>query len=199
MHTPLRITFHEVDPSPAVESRLRDEVEKLERFHPGLIGCHVPVTTPHRHHRHGFIYGVRIDLRVPGQEIAISREPELNHAHEDPFVAIRDAFAAARRKLEDHARRVRGDVKTHEPVEHGHVIRLVPEERYGFLETPDGLQVYFHEHALVRAELADLRLGDDVRFVIAEGEGEHGPQASTVTLLHHAPRRTTESDVERGG
>lgn len=188
MQTPPRITFHGTDPSPALEARVMEEVEKLQRFHDRITGCHVTITAPHRRHRQGVIWGVRIDITVPGEEVVVSREREANHAHEDPFVAIRDAFQAARRRLEDRTRRERGDVKNHEEPDHGRVIRIVPEDHYGFLETEDGLQVYFHENAIVGIELTELHLGDEVRFVLAEGEGEKGPQASTITLLR---RRTS--------
>lgn len=185
MQTPPRISFHGLDPSPAIEARTLDEIEKLHRFFDRITGCHVTITAPHRRHRQGLIYGVRIDITVPGEEIVVSREPEANHAHEDPYVAIRDAFQAARRKLEDRVRKVRGYVKAHEEKPHGRVIRVVPDEDYGFLETDDGLQVYFHAHAVVDKRLDELQLGDEVRFVLAEGEGLKGPQASTVVFLRH--------------
>ncbi len=103
MQTPLQISFHRLDPSPAIEARIREEVEKLQHFHGRMTGCHVTITAPHRRHRHGIIYGVRIDITVPHEEIVVSREPEANHAHEDPYVALRDASQAARRQLEKAA------------------------------------------------------------------------------------------------
>ncbi|AKF02943.1 HPF/RaiA family ribosome-associated protein [Sandaracinus amylolyticus] len=196
MQSPLRISFHELEPSPAIEDRIRREVDKLERFHPNVVGCHVTVSETHHHHHKGNIYGVRVEVAVPGEDVVISREPEVNHAHDDPYVSIRDAFDAARRKLEDHARRMRGDVKTHEEPSRGRVIRLVPEDQYGFLETDDALQVYFHEHAVARGRFGELQLGDEVRFVLAEGEGEKGPQASTVVLERH-PRGPREVSPAR--
>lgn len=189
MQTPARISFHGIDRSPAIEARVSGEIEKLERYHHRITGCHVTITAPHRRHRQGIIYGVRIDLTVPGEEIVISRETEANHAHEDPYVAIRDAFHAARRRLEDHVRRQRGEVKSHEEPNRGRVIRVLPDDGYGFLETEDGLQVYFHANAVTGVALDQLELGDEVRFVLAEGEGAKGPQASTVARVRrrHAP------------
>jgi len=47
-------------------------------------------------------------LTVPGAELVA------NHTqHEDVYVAIRDAFDAMSRQLEDYARKQRGEVKTH--------------------------------------------------------------------------------------
>lgn len=182
MHTPLRISFHGLDHSAALEDRVQREVEKLERFYDRITGCHITIEAPHRRHRQGTVYRVRIDMTVPGEEIVVTQQPEVNHAHEDPLVAIRDAFRAGRRRLEDHSRRMRGDVKSREQQAIGRVIQIVPGD-YGFLESSDGLQVYFHANAVVGGGLEDLRLGDQVRFVLAEGEGLKGPQASTVSAI----------------
>jgi ribosomal subunit interface protein len=101
MQIPLQITFRDIDPSPAIEKRLRQQVAKLEQFHPRISACRVVIEAHHRRHRKGKLYQVRIDLTVPGAEVVVSRDPEVDHAHEDLYVAIRDAFVAARRRLED--------------------------------------------------------------------------------------------------
>lgn len=113
MQVPLQVTFHGTDPSPAVEERVRERAQKLERLCAHIIGCRVVIESPHRHHHHGQIFHVRIDITIPQHEIVVSREPAHNHAHEDVYVAIRDAFDAAERRLEDHVRQQRGDVKNH--------------------------------------------------------------------------------------
>ena len=107
MQQPLRITFREMESSPAIEADIRTKAEALDRFADDIIGCHVVVEAPHRHHHRGRVYHVRIDIKVSGAEIVVSRDPADNHAHEDVYVAIRDAFDAARRQLEDHVRRRR--------------------------------------------------------------------------------------------
>lgn len=113
MQVPLQVTFHGTDPSPAVEERIRERANKLERLSSHIIGCRVVVEAPHRHHQHGQIFHVRIDITIPQHEIVVSREPAQNHAHADVYVAIRDAFDAAERRLEDYVRLQRGDVKNH--------------------------------------------------------------------------------------
>lgn len=113
MQIPLEIKFRNMDPSPAVEARIREKAAKLERFHDRIIGCTVVVEAPHRHHHKGKLYSVHIDISVPGKDLVVDRAKPLNHAHEDVYVALRDAFNAAVRQLEDHAQRRRGDVKTH--------------------------------------------------------------------------------------
>ena len=113
MPIPLQISFRNMDPSPAVEERIRKKAEKLERFHDRIIGCTVVVEAPHRHHHKGKLYSVRVDISVPGKDVVVDRAKPTDHAHEDVYVAIRDAFDAAVRRLEDQSRKMRGSVKTH--------------------------------------------------------------------------------------
>ncbi|HUU24039.1 MAG TPA: HPF/RaiA family ribosome-associated protein, partial [Methyloceanibacter sp.] len=74
---------------------------------------------PHRHHHKGKLYSVHIDISVPGKDLVVDRAKPLDHAHEDVYLAVRDAFNAAVRQLEDYTRRVRGEVKTHEAAPRG--------------------------------------------------------------------------------
>ncbi len=185
MQRPLKITFKDMAPSPTIEARIHEKAADLERFYDRIVGCHVTVEAPHRHHRKGKLYNVRVDVSLPGKDVLIGRTGPLDHAHEDVNVAIRDAFDAARRLVEDHVRRMRGDVKKHEAPTHGKIMRLL--EDYGFVETSDGLEVYFHRNSVVDGLFDELEAGDEVRLVIAEKEGIEGPQASTVTPIgkHH--------------
>jgi len=115
MQVPLRITFQDMATPPAVEERIRERMDALEKFFPRIVSCHVAVEADARRHRQGRMYHLRIVLTVPGHEIVVNRDPPEHHAHEDILVAVRDAFDAARRQLEDYVRRTRSDVKTHEP------------------------------------------------------------------------------------
>ena len=107
MRLPLQITFRNLTPSPGMETRIREKATKLETFYDGILGCRVVVDAPHRRLHQGKLFHVRIDLTVPDGEVVVTREPAEAHAHEDVYVAIRDAFDAARRQLEDYARRQR--------------------------------------------------------------------------------------------
>jgi len=113
MQTAAQVSFDDLPVDEAVRDAALEHVAELERFSHRITGCHVVVAQPHRHHREGRLYSVRIDLVVPGGEIVVNRDQHLDHAHEDVFVALRDAFAAARRRLEDHVRRMRGEEKRH--------------------------------------------------------------------------------------
>ncbi len=110
MELPIQITFRGMDPSAALETAIRERAEKLDRFHPHVMSCRAVVEEAARHKNQGKLFVVRLDIKVAGAEIAVNRE----HS-EDAFVAMRDAFDAARRQLEDQARRQRGDVKARPP------------------------------------------------------------------------------------
>lgn len=110
---PLRIAFHGTEPSPAIEERVRAELDELAEIH-RITSAQVTMQAPGKHHHKGGTWSVRIVLHVPGSDIAASRDHGHDHSHEDPYVALRDAFAAVARMLDDHARRVRGEVKAHE-------------------------------------------------------------------------------------
>jgi cold shock CspA family protein len=101
--------------------------------------------------------------------------------HEHVTVAIKDAFAAAQRQIEDAVREMRGQVKPHEPGEHGHVSKFVAGDDYGFIETADGREIYFHRNSVLDDAFDRMTVGSEVRFV--EEAGEKGPQASTVRII----------------
>ena len=80
MPIPLQISFRNMDPSPAVEERIRQKAAKLERFHDRIVGCTVVVEAPHRHHHKGKLYNVRVDISVPGKDVVVDRAKPTDHA-----------------------------------------------------------------------------------------------------------------------
>lgn len=110
MQIPMQITIRDMENSEALETHIRQKAQKLDEFFNHIMSCRVVVEMPHKHHHQGKQFNVRIDIGVPGNEIVVNRD----HS-EDVYIALRDAFDAAKRQLEDYARKVRGDVKTHEP------------------------------------------------------------------------------------
>ena len=113
MPSSLEITFRGMSPSPSVEAVIRDWVARLENKDSRIQRCSVVVDQPHRHQTHGNRFHIGIEVGVPGRDIVISRDPELDPGHEDIYIAIADAFRAARRQLQDHSHIQRGDVKSH--------------------------------------------------------------------------------------
>ena len=111
------------------------------------------------------------------------------NSDENVYIAIRDAFDATRRLLEDHVRERRGEVKLHAVPDHGRVARLLPEQNCGFILSADGNEIYFHRNSVTNGGFDKLALGDEVRFVAQHSESAEGPQASTVVALgkHHLP------------
>ncbi len=189
MQLPLQITFRHMDPSPALDARIRERVEELDHLFDRITSCRVVVESSHRHHQQGNLFEVHVDLIVPGREIVVGRERGGNHAHEDAHVAVRDAFDAARRQLEDYVRGRRGDVKLHTVPEHGRIARLLPDRDGGFIMTPGGDEIYFHRNSVANGSFDTLEVGAEVRFVAQHSESAAGPQASTVVPLgkHHLP------------
>ena len=190
MLIPLQVTFRGMDPSQALEQEITKRSARLERFQKVVTSCRVVVERPHHKQRQGQLYHVRVDLTVPGSEIIIRRDPAEHHAHEDVYVAIRDAFDAAKRQLQDHARARRKQVKVHEEPAIGRVRMVSPLEGFGIIATADGREVYFHENSLLGTPIARIDEGQEVRFV--EELGEKGPQASTVKIVR---RRRSASSV----
>jgi cold shock CspA family protein/ribosome-associated translation inhibitor RaiA len=181
MQHPLKITSRDFPLSEAAEAEIRQKCAALESYYERLSGCEVTVGAPAlKHHHKGGPFLVAIRMTVPGKELNVDHQEE-----EDLSQAIREAFDAARRRLEDYAREQRGSVKTHETMV-GHITRLEHEAGYGFLETSDGREIYFHCNSVLDRAFDRLEPGAEVRF--AEEQGEQGPQASTVILTklpHH--------------
>lgn len=180
MQIPLQVTFHDVAHSDAVEQYVRARADKLDTFAPRLTGCRVALERPHRSAHRGDHYRVRVDLTMPGGEIVATRAPEEATAYEDLYAAIDAAFDDVGRRLQDFARRQRGDVKPHERARHGNVAKLFEYEGYGFLRTPEGEELYFHENSVLDGAFGRMKVGVRVRFV--ENADESGPHASTVAL-----------------
>ena len=112
METPVQISFHNMDTSPALEAEIRERVAKLEQFYDRITSCRVVFDAPHQHKHHGKRYQLRIDLALPdGAEIVVDRAHDKNGAQEDPHVAIRDSFQGAERQLKAFAAQHRRDAR----------------------------------------------------------------------------------------
>ena len=129
---PTQITFHGLKHRDDIESDIRERVTWLEQFYSGIVRCRVLVEVPHRHHRGGRHFHIGVELTVAGgapivvghepslhrqsknvEDVALTKESEIDGERRYARAAIHDAFDAARRKLEDFAREQRGAVKVH--------------------------------------------------------------------------------------
>ena len=178
MQIPLQITFRGIPHSDAVEAKIREKASKLDRFYSHIMSCRVAVEAEHHHHHQGNLYHIRIDITTPRKELVISREHYDKQAHEDIYVAIRDAFNAATRQLEDYSRVQRGEVKTHDLQSTGTVLRFLPEKDHGFIGSEEGREIYFHRNSVAGDGFDSLAVGDEIRYV--EEKDDLGPQASIV-------------------
>ncbi len=174
---PLQISARNITLSPELEADIRERVERLRLYYDRIMGCRVMVEVPQRRRHDGSLYHVRIDITVPGGELVIRRRP-----HEEVRTAVQIAFNAARRRLQDYARRRRGAVKLHEPPPIARVSQYYPLAGYGFLEAADGRAIYFDRNSVIDGGFERLDVGVEARFT--EEEGEKGPQATTVVPLH---------------
>lgn len=189
MKLPIQITFSNMTPSESVRERVKALAAKLERFNKRIMSCRVTVRAPNHGQRSGRLYHVSIDLKLPGQQIAINRDPPQNQSHEDVYVAVRDAFNALVRRLEDATRERRGDVKAHEEPSSGQIVRLSVDEKYGFLEDPTVGEVYFQAGAVPRGGFRRLNVGSKVHYVAEAGDA--GLRATVVKPVGRSRRAQT--------
>jgi ribosomal subunit interface protein len=177
---PLQVTFHGVPHSDAIETHVRTCASKLQTFFDRMTSCRVVIEAPHKHKHSGRPYRIRIDLGVPQDEIVVSRDVG-GDASEDVHAAIDEAFDEVGRRLQDHVKLHRPRQKHHEHARHGTVAKLSIFEGYGFIQTEEGDEIYFHRNAVMHGAFDRMKHGDRVRFT--EVTGEDGVHASTVVLL----------------
>jgi cold shock CspA family protein len=182
MQTPVQIDFQDMRGRPEVRASIEKHVADLEQRYGRVTACRVILKGPGGHHRTGGLYEVNIHLALPnGREVNAGRTPEADERHADLSFAINDAFRHARRRLQDHVRRLPGQVKRRESQPMGTVKSLDAAGEFGFLEATDGHEVYFHRNSVLDGAYNRFAVGAHVTF--AEEMGEKGPQASPVKLL----------------
>jgi cold shock CspA family protein/ribosome-associated translation inhibitor RaiA len=184
MDRPLEIAFHNLAPSAAVETELRRQLDRLEHRFGRLIGCRVSVEKLHNQHRTGNVFEVHVILSLPGHDLAVSRQPQKpnqRRAHTDIRASIRDAFGAAERQLESFKGKLRSDTSTpNGSALTGRVSLIEPGADHGFLLTSVGSQLYFHRDSVTNGRFEELREGDLIHYV--EAEGGAGPTAVKIRL-----------------
>ena len=97
------------EPSEAIRSEVEKQAKRLEKFYDRITSCHVTVIAPTMKRRHGDVFKIDICIAMPQhKEILVSKAHGDAPEHEHVTVAIKDAFAAAQRQIEDAARELRG-------------------------------------------------------------------------------------------
>jgi len=182
VQTQPEIDFQGLKATPAIEAAIGERVAELEDRWGRITACRVTIKAPSQHHRASGLYEIHIHLSLPdGREVNVARTPTADERHADVTFALNDAFKHARRQLQDRVRRVQGQVKHHEAAAIGKVVRVDPAGEFGFLESSDGQEIYFHRNSVLDGGFIRLREGSRVTYT--EEMGEKGAQASTVRLL----------------
>lgn len=156
--------------------RIRKKAAGLDKYYQRITSCRVIVDPTDKHQGKGQRHNIRVEVAVPGNEIVVKRQSQ-----EDMGAAIRDAFDAARRQLEEYAEKQRDTVPARPTQSRARVAKIMDGKDYGFLETENGDEIYFHRNSVSNGAFEKLEIGAEVQFT--EEEGDNGPQAVIVKLL----------------
>jgi ribosomal subunit interface protein len=172
---PVQIVIRDMEKSTALKDHILQKAEKLTQYYRHIHSIRVVVELPQKHKRNGKLFRVRIDLVVPGKELIVNHRLD-----QDVYIAIRDAFKALLRQLEDYASIRRGAVKNHVRANFGYISKVFPQEKYGFIQGVDGNEYYFSTTHVSHPHFDQLLIGDMVQFQGAIGS--EGMQAHKVTI-----------------
>jgi len=99
MTNEFQVVFHNIDQTEAITDAVQKRIDKLERYCDQIITGRVVLDSPHNNHHKGRVYSVSLEIHTPTIEVRVNQEQHDNHAHEDLYIAIRDAFNVAERQL----------------------------------------------------------------------------------------------------
>ena len=99
MTNEFQVVYHNIDQSEAISEAVQKRIGKLKRYCDHIINGRVVLDSPHNNHYKGKVYSVTLEIHTPELEVRVNQDQHDNHAHEDLYVAIRDAFNVAERQL----------------------------------------------------------------------------------------------------
>lgn len=180
MQTAPVISYHNLDPSPAVDAIARRRTEKLERLFERIIGCDLSLEALQRRKRHGRTVRAHLVVHLPGPDLSVERTVAQSSAQDDLILAVNRVFSAVEKMLK-RQKKVMGqiEVKHHSPILHGEITLIEHDLGHGWLRADDGREVYFQKDALTRGDWSSLSVGTRLRF--REMQGDKGPFATGVT------------------
>lgn len=180
MQVPLELSFHGVQRSDWSEQNIRERTTRLERFCDNITACRVAVENPHSGHQNR--YRVRIEVTIPPNHDLVADKEMTEEGNTDLRTVIRNAFDVMERQIKETVEKRRYDVKAHPEEPRALVVRLFPEQDYGFIKDPDGTEeYYFHRNAVLHGDFERLTVGTEVRF--ERSMGDMGPSASSVQIV----------------
>jgi ribosome-associated translation inhibitor RaiA/cold shock CspA family protein len=186
MERALQISFKNMSTSDFIEGLVRERVERLERFHPKITGARVVIEVPHRGAEGGKVpIGISVEIDVPNHNTIVAKgEQDRREMKGDQSAIINRVFEAVERQLEQIAAIRKGEVKNHASAgDTGIVVRLFPDQNYGFIEVKDSPDLYFSRDVVASGAFDAIKVGTVVHVTRASTEGPMGPQASSVKLM----------------
>lgn len=182
METEPIISWHHMDPSPAVEAVIHKRIDALERIHDRIVGCRVVVEAADKRKITGREFEVHVHVSLPGKDIDVKRSYGQEEAEDDLLHAVNTCFTAAEKQLRKVTeRRQPQNVKAHPAISHGSVETLEPELGWGTLKGEDGRSVYFQRESLPDHVWPQVRKGS--RFRYRALDGDKGPYAVDLHLV----------------
>jgi cold shock CspA family protein len=154
--------------------------------HPRITGCRVVVGIPHKGSETAKLpLSVTVEVEVPGSGLIVGKDAdERREVKQDHTAPLNNAFDAVERQLERISQRREGDTVSHDaPAQSGMVVRLFPDQNYGFVEIDNSPELYFTRNAVVGGSFDELRVGMLVQVTPSGDEGPMGPQAKSIRLL----------------
>ncbi|MBH8576544.1 HPF/RaiA family ribosome-associated protein [Nostocaceae cyanobacterium CENA369] len=197
MKVPPEITYRNVEKTDAIDTLVNEKIAKLEQVCSYISSCHIAIEKINDRPRSGSPYRVRIDITVPpGHELVGESNPTEDTQYEPLNAVIRDAFNAARQQLVKLTQRQHeSDKSVSREIDRettALVTKLFRDRGYGFLKTLDGQEIYFHSNSVLHDDFERLEVGTGVHFFL--GQGEEGPQASTIKIIDKPGVRVGKSE-----
>jgi cold shock CspA family protein/ribosome-associated translation inhibitor RaiA len=187
MQRPLQLVFRDMDKSPHLENAIRARVTRLDHFHANIIGCRVVVEVPHRSAAGAKPeLALSVEVEIAGRPLIVARDSETRRdAKNDQLAVVTHVFQAVERQLAGNADIIRNrEVKASAAAgETGMIVRLFPDQGYGFVEVRGAPDLYFTRQAVGGNKFDRLQVGTMVYLTRATAEGPMGPQASSIDLL----------------
>lgn len=175
MQTPIQITFRDIEHSDAVEQRVNQKINKINRLFNNVTACRVTIEQTQKHQNQGKLYNVSIQLEVPGKLLSVN-----NNEDENLYKSLQKAADNMVHLLSEYNARLHGGVKVHAERLTGTIERLFEGDQFGFITDDDGTEYYFNSGNLANEKFSALKVGLTVHF--HPTIGDEGPQAKRVSL-----------------
>jgi cold shock CspA family protein len=178
----MEISYNGLSSSAAVNDYIHERARHLERLSRDIVSCRVGIERTQHNHRVGNPLRVRVEINIPpGHDLVAVKERSDEELPNGLRTLVREVFEALEQQVRKIKERRRGEVKHHEEPT-ALVVRMDKHEGYGFLQSVEGEEYYFHKNSVLHGDFERLAIGTEVRF--AENQGEEGPQASSVQIVN---------------